>query len=94
MAYCPLAQAGRQRQGLMQHPLLVEQAQMLGISVAQLLLAWVIRRPGVIAIPKSASLAHVRDNAAALEISLSDALLSRLDEAFPAPTHKGPLDIV
>jgi diketogulonate reductase-like aldo/keto reductase len=94
MAYCPLAQAGRQRRGLMQHPLLVEEAQALGISVAQLLLAWVIRRPGGIAIPKSATLAHVQDNAAALEISLSDTLLERLDKAFPAPMRKTALDIV
>lgn len=94
MAYCPLAQAGRQRRGLMQHPLLVEEAQALGISVAQLLLAWVIRNPGVVAIPKSASLAHVRDNAGALEVALSEAVLARLDAAFAAPTCKMPLDIV
>ena len=37
-----------------------------GITVAQLLLAWVISRQGVIAIPKAGSVGHVEDNAAAL----------------------------
>ncbi|STW15234.1 putative an aldehyde reductase [Klebsiella pneumoniae subsp. rhinoscleromatis] len=42
-----------------------------GITVAQLLLAWVIRHPGVLAIPKAASIEHVVQNAAALDIALS-----------------------
>jgi len=46
MAYCPLAQAGRLRAELMSHPALTRIAQQKGISVAQLLLAWVIRKKG------------------------------------------------
>ncbi len=38
------------------------------MTVAQLLLAWVIRHPGVLAIPKAASIEHVVQNAAALDI--------------------------
>jgi diketogulonate reductase-like aldo/keto reductase len=94
MAYCPLAQAGKLRNGLMDSPTVVAIAQELQITVAQVLLAWVIRQPGVIAIPKSASESHVKQNAEALKIVLSDAQLQALDQAFPAPQRKTHLDIV
>lgn len=94
MAYCPLAQAGRLRQALFSDETLVEIAQQKGISVAQLLLAWVIRKEGVMAIPKASSQAHVKENAAALQIRLSDDELARINQAFPPPQHKMALDIV
>ncbi|MEN4666980.1 aldo/keto reductase [Pantoea agglomerans] len=94
MAYCPLAQAGRLRHSLFTDPQLTQIAQQKGISVAQLLLAWVIRQPGVIAIPKASSVAHVQENAAALEVKLTDEDLQLIDRAWPAPQHKLPLDIV
>lgn len=94
MAYCPLAQAGRLRDSLFTDPQLTQIAQQKGISVAQLLLAWVIRQPGVIAIPKASSVAHVQENAAALEVELTDEDLQLIDRACPAPQHKSPLDIV
>ncbi|WP_033787675.1 aldo/keto reductase [Pantoea agglomerans] len=94
MAYCPLAQAGRLRDSLFTDPQLTQIAQQKGISVAQLLLAWVIRQPGVIAIPKASSVAHVQENAAALEVKLTDEDLQLIDRAWPAPQHKLPLDIV
>ncbi len=94
MAYCPLAQAGRLRDSLFTDPQLTQIAQQKGISVAQLLLAWVIRQPGVIAIPKASSVAHVQENAAALEVELTDEDLQLIDRAWPAPQHKSPLDIV
>lgn len=94
MAYCPLAQAGRLRNSLFTDPVLTQIAQQKGISVAQLLLAWVIRQPGVIAIPKASSVVHVQENAAALEVVLTDEDLQLIDRAWPAPQHKLPLDIV
>lgn len=94
MAYCPLAQAGRLRQALFSDATLLEIAQQKGISVAQLLLAWVIRNEGVIAIPKASSLAHVQENAAALQVRLSDEELARINKAFPPPQHKLALDVV
>jgi diketogulonate reductase-like aldo/keto reductase len=41
------------------------------VSAAQILLAWVISHPGVMAIPKAASVEHVAQNAAALTITLT-----------------------
>ncbi|AWQ18606.1 hypothetical protein NS303_05245 [Pantoea ananatis] len=94
MAYCPLAQAGRLRSQLFSEPTLVALAEQKGVTVAQLLLAWVIRVPGVMAIPKASSLQHVRENAAALDITLSDEACFLIDKAFPPPRHKMPLDVV
>lgn len=94
MAYCPLAQAGRLRESLFSDPCLTQIAQQKGISVAQLLLAWVVRQQGVIAIPKASSVAHVQDNAAALGVILRDEELASIDRVWPAPQHRVPLDIV
>ncbi|MBD9658981.1 aldo/keto reductase [Pantoea sp. PNT03] len=94
MAYCPLAQAGRLRQALFDDAHLQQIAQQKGISVAQVLLAWVIRQQGVLAIPKASSVAHVQQNAAALSINLTDEELSIIDRAFPAPQSKTALDVV
>ncbi|YCI30961.1 aldo/keto reductase [Erwinia sp. PK3-005] len=94
MAYCPLAQAGRLRHDLMTRPELSEMANQFGISVAQLLLAWVIRHPDVMAIPKASSISHVRENAAALTVTLDEAQLKLLDRLFPPPQNKQPLDVV
>ncbi|MBY4887585.1 aldo/keto reductase [Pantoea sp. DY-15] len=94
MAYCPLAQAGRLRQALFDDAHLQQIAQQKGISVAQVLLAWVIRQQGVLAIPKASSVAHVQQNAAALSINLTNEELSIIERAFPAPQSKTSLDVV
>jgi aryl-alcohol dehydrogenase-like predicted oxidoreductase len=51
-------------------------------------LAWVLSRPGVIAIPKAGSLAHVEANRKAAEIELSPEDHALLDQAFPPPRRK------
>lgn len=94
MAYCPLAQAGKLRHELLTHPVLTAIAQQKGISVAQVLLAWAIRKEGIVAIPKASSIAHVAENAAALEVTLSNEELGMINQAFPPPTEKMPLDVV
>ncbi|GAA3543660.1 aldo/keto reductase [Zobellella aerophila] len=98
MAYCPLAQGGRLRTKVLNHPEVLTLSSELAITPAQLLLAWAIRPVGgrrdVIAIPKAVQPEHVRQNAEALNIDLDEAVLARLDAAFPAPSRKPPLDIV
>lgn len=94
MAYCPLAQAGRLRSGLMNHPVVNEIAHDHHATAAQILLAWVISHQGVIAIPKAASVEHVKENAGVLDITLTAQELLKLERAFPAPAHKTPLDVV
>jgi len=94
MAYCPLAQAGRLRNGLLNNNAVLDIAHAHNASAAQILLAWVISHQGVMAIPKASSVAHVKENAAALNITLSADELAKLDRAFPAPRRKMPLDVV
>ncbi|MCL6660489.1 aldo/keto reductase [Paenibacillus polymyxa] len=94
MAYCPLAQGGRLRSELLEHPVIQKIAQDRGVTTSQIALAWVIRDGDVMAIPKAVQLNHVADNAAAVNIVLTPEELTRLDEAFPAPKGKVPLDIV
>ncbi len=78
MAYSPLAQAGRLRNGLLKNAVVNEIAHAHNISAAQVLLAWVIRPSGVMAIPKAATIAHVQQNAAVLEVETSSAELTML----------------
>lgn len=94
MAYSPLAQAGRLRSGLLNHPVVNEIAHAHSASAAQILLAWVISHHGVMAIPKAASVGHVQQNTAALSITLSAQELAALDKAYPAPKSKMALDMV
>ena len=50
-----------------------------------------VQQKGVIAIPKAANEAHVRDNRAALDLRLTRTDLAALDAAFPPPKRKLPL---
>ena len=63
-----------------------------GATAAQVAIAWIIRHPGVIAIPKASRPAHVRENRGAVELRLSKRDLDELDVSFPAPTGKIPLE--
>lgn len=94
MAYCPLAQAGRLRDDLFNSRAVKDVAHAHQATPAQVLLAWAIRQPGVMAIPKASSVDHVKENAAALALQLSDEAIALLDQAFPAPGRKTPLDVV
>jgi diketogulonate reductase-like aldo/keto reductase len=89
MAYSPIEQ-GR----LLEHPALREVARRRGATPAQVALAWVLRRDGVIAIPKAASASHVDENRAALELRLDEEELAALDRAFPPPAEKQPLEML
>lgn len=79
---------------MLSNPVVNDIARAHNASAAQILLAWVIRLSGVIAIPKAANVAHVEQNAAALEITLSADELTQLDKAYPAPKGKTALDMV
>lgn len=87
MAYSPLGQGGR----LLRARALAEVGRRHGATAAQVALAWTIRTPGVIAIPKASGLAHVRENAAAAALALDAADLAAIDRAFPPPSRRLPL---
>jgi len=90
MAYCPVGQGG----SLLQDPAIVEVARRQGAQPGQVALAWALRQPNVLVIPKAVNPAHVRANAAAAELRLSDEELSILDGAFPPPRRKRALQMV
>jgi len=86
MAYSPFDQ-GR----LTRKPALRRIAEQIGVTPAQLALAWLLHQPGVSAIPKSADLARVRENRAAHDLMLSAETLAAMDAAFPPPRGATPL---
>jgi diketogulonate reductase-like aldo/keto reductase len=73
---------------------LAAMADRLGVSAAQLALAWVVARPGVIAIPKAVREAHLRDNLAAADLRLSADDLAEIDRLHPPPRRKQPLAMI
>jgi diketogulonate reductase-like aldo/keto reductase len=89
MAYSPVEQ-GR----LIDHVDLIAIAADMRLTPSQLALAWVLRQPGVIAIPKAGSLAHVRENRTAADVELPPEALERLDHAFPAPRGRVALEML
>lgn len=93
MAYCPLAQAGQLRNGLMNHPAVLETAQVHNATPAQILLSFLLTKPGVIPIPRASKAEHTLENAKAADLRLTREDLKRLDEAFPAPSRRVPLDM-
>lgn len=89
MAYSPVGQGD-----LTADPRLDAVATRHGVTPAQVALAWTLRHPNVISIPKATGAGHVRDNRAALDIMLTAADLAELDAAFPPPRRKVPLEMI
>lgn len=90
IAYCPVGQGG----GMLQHPALLAVAERLEVTSAQVALAWVLRQPGMIAIPKAVGLDHIEQNAKSATLQLSEHDLALLDAAFPPPRRKQRLAMV
>jgi len=88
MAYSPIDQGA-----LVQHAGLADMASRLGATPAQVALAWVLSRPGVMAIPKSADPQRLQQNWRAAELHLSAPDLAQLDTIFPAPRRRQPLAV-
>ena len=88
MAYSPLGQGP-----LLRQPALKAVADKHGVEPAAIALAWVLRHPGVITIPKAVRAEHVKANLKALDVSLDADDLKALDAAFPPPKRAAPLDM-
>jgi len=90
MAYSPVGH-GR---GLLENATLKKIAKRHDATTAQIAFAWVLRQPGVIAIPKASSKTHVRENARSLDLKLTGQDLTELDETFPPPRSKESLPML
>ena len=82
MAYAPLGESS-----LVHDPTLARIGAAYGCLAAAVALAWAIRSGNVIAIPKSGSPTHVKENAVALSLTLAQRDLQTLDAAYPPPRH-------
>jgi diketogulonate reductase-like aldo/keto reductase len=89
MAYSPIEQ-GR----IAGNAALARIAERCKATPAQIALAWTIRQDGVVAIPKAGTVAHVQDNARAVELVLTPQDLADIDRAFPPPARPRPLEMI
>ncbi|HKU88641.1 MAG TPA: aldo/keto reductase [Steroidobacteraceae bacterium] len=89
MAYTPIEQ-GR----ILGSAVLREIARRHNVTAAQIALAWTIRAEGVMAIPRSGSPAHTRENAAAADLELTPRDLQEIDRAFPPPRKARALEML
>lgn len=83
MAYSPLDQGS-----ILQDAVLEQIADGYGVTAATLVVAWALRFPNMVSIPKATAPAHVEAVAAAREVLLTDDDLTAIDQAFPPP-HPG-----
>lgn len=89
MAYSPIEQGRLPKSGV-----LTDIAKRHAATPFQIALAWVLRKPDVIAIPKASTIDHVDANRAAHDLTLDEEALAALEEAFPPPRHKTPLAMI
>ena len=89
MAYSPIEQGM-----LAEDEALVDIARAHGATPAQVALAWVMDKPGVMAIPKTSNPARMTENLAALDLRLTDSDRVALDRAFPPPRRRLPLEMI
>jgi diketogulonate reductase-like aldo/keto reductase len=90
MAYSPVGQGGQ----LLRSAALRDVAKRHNATPAQIAIAWGLRHPHVISIPKAVDPAHVRENVAAGDITLTDADLAEIDAAHPPPRGKQSLGML
>jgi diketogulonate reductase-like aldo/keto reductase len=86
MAYSPFQQGD-----LLRNRKLATLAASLGMTAAQLAIAWLLAQSGTIAIPQSSNVDHVREFRAAADVRLSPDALKMIDAAFPPPRSARPL---
>lgn len=94
IAYSPVGAPDQLPTNLASNPNVLTVAQRHHASAYQVLLAWVVSHQQVLAIPQSSNAVHTKENVLAGNIQLSAADLKLLDEAYPAPTKKLPLDVL
>lgn len=94
IAYSPIAQGDRLGHHFKNDEVLKELAEAKGCTIFQLLLAWTLRQPHVLAIPQTSDSLHMLQNIEACKIVFSKSELAAIDARFPAPTKKQPLAMI
>jgi diketogulonate reductase-like aldo/keto reductase len=91
-AYSPVGHKAVQQKRLFGKAELESVAARHGVTPAQVALAWSLREPDVVAIPKAVKREHIRENRAAHDLKLTLQDFAELDQAFPPPARKIPLE--
>jgi diketogulonate reductase-like aldo/keto reductase len=94
MAYSPVGHNRTEQKRMFGHPTIKSIASRHNATPAQVALALLLRQPDIVAIPKASKPEHIKQNRAALEIELTDRDMTELDEAFPPPDRKIPLEML
>jgi diketogulonate reductase-like aldo/keto reductase len=89
MAYCPIDEGA-----LARNADLAKLGKRHGAGAAQVALAWLLRTPDVIAIPKAVKPEHLRENLSAASLTLDAEDLAAIDRLFPPPKRKTSLAVV
>ena len=92
MAYSPIGIDSTEQKRVFGNATIKKIASNYNLTPAQIALAWILRHPDVIAIPKASRPEHIRDNRSALDITLTAQDFKELDQAFPSPDRKTPLE--
>jgi diketogulonate reductase-like aldo/keto reductase len=92
MAYSPIGSNAAEQKRMFGSASIKKIAARHNATPAQIALAWLLRHPDLVVIPKASKPEHVRENHAALDIKLTDRDLKELDHAFPPPDRKIPLE--
>lgn len=89
IAYSPVEQGRLPRGGALQAI-----ADRHGVTAYQVALAWAVRSANIVAIPKAADVAHVRQNRDASDLVLTARDVAEIDAAFPPPTRATRLEML
>ncbi|ACE91878.1 aldo/keto reductase protein [Rhizobium phaseoli] len=89
MAYSPIEQGH-----ILHHPELIHIAKAYQATPAQLALAFLLERDGVIVIPKTSNADRVAENRDCVSLDITDEDWQALDAAFPPPARKKPLEMI
>lgn len=89
MAYSPIEQSR-----LVRNKALAEFSRSIDLTPAQVALAWLLAKDGIIAIPKTGHRDRLRENVRALDVRLTSEQLTELDRLFPPPAGPTPLEML
>lgn len=89
MAYFPRFQGDNLKANVALADLIAQMASDRGVSAAQLALAWLLSKDSVLPIPGTRKIERLEENAAALEINLSEADIQALEAATPPDAIQG-----
>jgi diketogulonate reductase-like aldo/keto reductase len=91
-AYSPIGHNADEQKHILGNRAVKAVALRHGVTPVQVVLAWLMRQPDVAVIPKAVRPEHIRENRAAHDLQLTERDFKELDQAFPPPTRKIPLE--